>query len=461
MKLLALIALIAATQSTSWLDPYRPIADRLIAQSQSSDFAWRRLAELTDTFGPRLSGTPNLEQAIDWAAAEMARDGLENVHKEPVMVPKWVRGRESLDLVKPVAQPLVMLGLGGSVGTPPAGIEAEVLVVQSFDDLTKRAAEAKGRIVLFNVPFTDYGTTVAYRRSGAARAARVGAVASVIRSVGPMGFRTPHTGATAYDAGVDKIPAAAIPAEDADRFQRLQDRRVPIRVRLKMEAHTEPDAPSFNVVGELRGRELPNQVVVVGGHIDSWDVGAGAVDDGGGCIVTWEALRLMKTMGLRPRRTVRVVLFTNEENGTRGGDGYRDAHRAELANHVAMLESDIGVFNPTGIGFSFNAGTPPRPGADAAGRAMEAIATLLKPLGADHVLGPGGGTDIEPAAQAGNIPMIALNEGTVLDSAEYFRVHHTDADNVARITPRQVSDNAAVVAILAYVLADMPGRLGQ
>ncbi len=311
-------------------------------------------AELTDTFGNRLSGSETLDQAIDWAVAAMKKDGLDKVHKEAVMVPKWVRGKESLDLIAPVRQPLVMLGLGNSVGTPASGVEADVVIMKDFDDLDRRSAAVKGKIVLFNVPFTTYGQTVVYRRDGPSRAAKYGAVAMLIRAVGPPGLRTPHTGATAYATDAPKIPAAAIPTEDADRFQRLTDRSVPVRVKLTMEAHFDADAPSANVVAELTGRELPNEVVVAGGHIDSWDVGNGATDDGGGCVVTWEALRLMKTLNLRPRRTVRVVLFTNEENGTRGGNGYRDAHKAELANHIALLESDGGIFDPAGFGFTFD-----------------------------------------------------------------------------------------------------------
>jgi carboxypeptidase Q len=395
---------------------------------------------VTDTFGPRFSGTEPLERAIDWAVAEMKKDGLENVRKEPVMVPKWVRGRESLDLVEPVRQPLAMLGLGNSVGTPAAGLEGEVLVVKDFDELTAKAADAKGRIVLFNAVFTNYGATVVYRRNGPSRAAALGATAVIIRSVGPAGLRTPHTGATVYDEAQPKIPAAAISAEDADRFQRLADRGVRIRMKLSMEAHFDPDAQSYNVVAEWRGRELPDEIVVVGGHFDSWDVGAGASDDAGGCIVTWEALRLMKSLGLRPRRTVRVVLFTNEENGLRGGNAYRDQHAAELKNHVALLESDGGVFDPDGFGFT---------GPDDARATVSAIAGLLKGLGASTVAASGGGADIGPAAEAGKIPMLSHNV-----KGDYFLIHHTQADTIARITPKQVSDNAAAIAVMAYVMAD-------
>jgi carboxypeptidase Q len=452
----------AAVQATSpaWLAPYQPIAQRIIDESRSTDFAWRRLAELTDTFGHRLSGSESLEKAIDWAVAAMKADGLENVRKEPVMVPRWVRGRESLSLIQPIRESLPMIGLGGTVATPPAGLEADVLVVRSFDELQQRAADARGKIVLFNVPFTNYGTTVAYRGNGPSRAAGVGAVAVLVRSVGPTGLRTVHTGATAYAPNVPQIPAAAISAEDADRFQRLQDRGVPVRVNLLTEGRFDADVQSYNVIGEIRGRERPEEIVVVGGHLDSWDVGTGAVDDGGGCVVTWDALRLMKKLGLQPRRTVRVVLFTNEENGLRGATAYRDAHRAELANHVLMLESDIGVFDLAGFGFTYDAASARTPGAEAATQTVTAVLSLLKPLGADRLLGPGSGADIQPAAQAGNIPMMALNERAGFDYSQYFLVHHTAADTIARITPKQVSDNAAAVAIVAFVIADLPGRLG-
>jgi carboxypeptidase Q len=430
-----------------WLADLRPAAAKLVAASQSSDFAWRRLAELTDTFGHRLSGSESLERAIDWAVAAMQRDGLENVRKEPVMVPRWVRGRERLELIAPVRQSLPMLGLGNSVATPAAGLEAEVLVVTSFEDLDRRAADARTRIVLFNVPFTDYGQTVRYRTAGPSRAAAAGAIAVLIRSVGPIGLRTPHTGSTLYDEAAPKIPAAAIAAEDADRFQRLQDRGTAIRVQLHMDAHFEPDSQSYNVIGEIRGRELPQEIVLVGGHFDSWDVGTGATDDGGGCIVTWEAVRLMLQTGLRPRRTVRVVLFTNEENGLRGGTAYRDAHMAELANHVLLLESDGGVFDPAGFGFT---------GPDAGRATVTQIAGLLRPLGADPILASGSGADIGPSARASNIPTMSH-----VVRGEYFLVHHTEADTIARITPAQMANNAAAIAVMAYGVADLPFRLGS
>jgi len=437
----ALAVVPAAQSGPAWVEIYKPAAAQLITESRRTDFAWQRLAELTDTFGPRLTGSEALERAIDWAVATMKKDGLENVRKEPVMVPKWVRGRESLELVEPIRQPLPMLGLGNSVGTPASGIEGDVLVVTGFDDLTAHAADAKGRIVLFNVPFTNYGETVVHRSNGPSEAAKVGAIAMLIRSVGPPGLRTPHTGATNYADGVPKIPAAAIPTEDADRFAGLQARGVRIRVKLSMEARFDPDVQSYNVIGELRGRDLPDQFVVLGGHFDSWDPGTGATDDGGGCVVTWEALRLVKALNLRPRRSLRVVLFVNEENGLRGGNAYRDAHAAELPNHVLMLESDGGVFDPSGFGFT---------GPDAARTTVTGIATLLAPVGANRIGTAGGGADIGPAAEAGKIPTMS-HEVT----GDYFLIHHTPADTIARITPKQMSDNAAAIAVMAYMVAEV------
>jgi carboxypeptidase Q len=431
--------------SPGWIDPYRDPAARLLGESLSSSFAWERLALLGDTFGHRLSGSQSLEDAIQWAVQEMKKDGLENVHTEPVKVPHWVRGQESVEITVPRRLPMVMLGLGNSVGTPPEGVEAEVLVVRSFEELEAAADRVKGRIVLYNVPFTNYGDTVQFRGTGPSRAAALGAVAALVRSVGPPGLRLPHTGALRYTEGIPQIPAAAITTEDADLLQRMQDRGTRVRVRLRMEAKFLPDADSFNVVGEIRGRERPDEVVVVGGHIDSWDVGTGSTDDGGGCVVTWEALRLMKKLNLRPRRTVRVVLWTNEENGTRGGVAYRDKYKEQLANHVLMLESDVGVFRPTGFGFT---------GSDAARAKVSDIATLLRGIQADRIGAGGDGADIGPSVQAAGIPAMSLES-----DGNYFLIHHTPADTIDKIDPMDVSRAAAAIAVMAYVIAEMPERL--
>lgn len=430
----------------AWLDPYRANADKLIAAATADEFAWDRLAELTDTYGARLSGSANLDRAIAWAVETMKKDGLENVHTERVMIPRWVRGNESLEIVDPPQHVIPMLGLGGSVATPPGGIEADVIVVSNGDELAKRSPEAKGKIVLFNVPYTNYGETVAYRSGGASMAARHGAVAMLVRAVGPMAHRTPHTGGMSYANDAPRIPAAAIPMEDAQRMQRLVNRGVRVRARLKMEAAFEPDVESFNVVGEIRGSAKPEEIVLVGCHFDSWDPGTGASDDAVGCIVTWEAARLMKQLNIRPQRTVRVVLFTNEENGLRGGNGYRDAHAKDAANHVFALESDSGVFAPARLGFS---------GSDAARRMVAEIGALLAPIGMQDIAPGGGGADIGPIASLGKVPTMAYAG----DATRYFTIHHTNADTVDRIDPQEVSKAAASIAAMVYVIADMPQNL--
>lgn len=444
---LSLFAGLAARSQGPWIDQYREPASRIIEAALVDRFAWDRLAELTDTFGHRLSGSPQLEAAIRWAVEEMKNDGLENVRTEPVMVPRWVRGAESAEILEPAPDAIVMLGLGGSVGTGPDGVQAPVLVVRSFEELERKADFARGRIVVYNAPFTNYGETVQYRVEGASRAARHGAVAALVRSVGPVSLRTPHTGGMQYAPGVPQIPVAAITIEDADRLQRMQDRGARVVVRLKMEAHTLPDIESANVVAEITGREKPDEIVLLGGHFDSWDVGAGATDDGGGCIVTWDALRILKRLNLRPQRTLRVVLWTNEENGMRGALAYRDRHRDTLANHVLALESDSGVFRPLGFGFT---------GPDRARTTVTDIASLLKDLGADRIGPSGGGADIGPIVQAAQVPAMSL----MVDGTRYFIVHHTPADTVDKIDPAEVSRCVAAVAVMVYIVADMPQRLG-
>jgi carboxypeptidase Q len=443
--LLAPAPLPSQKQAPSLVEAYRTRADSLINAALADSAAYRRLTLLVDRFGHRFSGSKSLEDALDWILAEMKRDGLENVRGEPVMVPHWVRGEESAELVSPRRQSLPMLGLGGSVGTPPEGITAEVLVVGSFEELERRAAEAEGRIVLFDVPFTTYGETVRYRTNGAVAAAKAGAVAALVRSVTPFSMRTPHTGTMRYDTAVAKIPTAALTVEDAMLLHRMQARGERPVVKLAMGAKTLPDALSRNVVAEIRGRERPEEVVVLGGHIDSWDVGQGAMDDAGGSVAAWEAVRLMKKLGLRPRRTVRVVLWTNEENGLRGALAYRDRHRAEVPNHVLAIESDAGVFDPKGFGFT---------GTDSAFARVKEIGQLLERIGAGEITRGGGGADIGPIMALG-VP----GAGLMVDGSRYFWYHHTEADTIDKLDPREVAESVAALVVLAYVAADMPERL--
>jgi carboxypeptidase Q len=437
----------AAAASSDVATSYRAAADSLIRAATADSAAYRRLGRLVDTFGPRISGSASLEAAIDWILDLMKSDGLENVRGEPVMVPHWVRGAESADLVKPRAARLAMLGLGGSVATPKGGITAPVLVVSSLEELNARAADARGKIVLFDVPLTDYPVTRRVRTDGPSAAARAGAVACLIRSVASASIRSPHTGLTRYDSTVRKIPAAALSVEDAMMLHRFQDRGEPIVVTLKMSARTLPDARSRNVVAEIVGREKPDEVVVLGGHIDSWDVGQGAMDDGGGSVAAWEAVRLMHRLGLRPRRTVRVVLWTNEEGGGAGGLAYRDAHAAELPKHVLAMESDNGAFNPKGYVLA---------GTDSAAAVVQQVAGLLQPINATGVQRVDGSpaADITPLAEAGVATMEVDTDGS-----RYFWYHHSEGDTLDKLDPAELARCVAAMAVMAYVVADLPDPL--
>ena len=437
----------AGARSGDIATAYRAPADSLIRTATADSSAYRRLGRLVDTFGSRLSGTASLEAAIDWILDAMKADGLENVRGEPVMVPRWVRGAESAELVKPRAAKLAMLGLGGSVGTPKAGITAPVLVVSALEEVAARAAEAKGKIVLFDTPFTDYVVTRRVRTEGPSAAARVGAVACLIRSVASASIRSPHTGLTVYDSTAPKIPAAALSVEDAMMLHRFQDRGEPVVVTLKMSARTLPDAPSRNVVAEIVGREKPDEVVVLGGHIDSWDVGQGAMDDGGGSVAAWEAVRLIHRLGLRPRRTVRVVLWTNEENGGKGALAYRDAHAADLARHVLAMESDNGAFNPKGYVLA---------GSDSAAAVVQQVAGLMQPINATGVqrVDESPAADITPLAAAGVATMEIDVEGS-----RYFWYHHSEGDTLDKLDPAELARCVAALAVMAYVVADLPDAL--
>lgn len=445
--LLAISTLPAEPATTAKLlpDKYTDVANKLIKEATSSRFAYDRLAELCDTFGPRFSGSTNLEAAIDWTLAEMKKDGFQNVRGEEVMVPHWVRGAESVEMLEPRVQNLPMLSLGGSIGTPPEGIAASVLLVKTFDELKDRAAEAQGRIVLFNTPFTEYRETVKIRYQGADEASRAGAVASLIRSVGPFSMQTPHTGGMSYDASLKKIPHAAITIEDAEMLQRMQDRGVTPRLRIKMEAQTLPDALSRNVVAEIPGAEHPEQVVIVSGHIDSWDVGTGAMDDGGGCLAAWEAARIMLKLGLKPRRTIRIVLWTNEENGMRGARTYRETHAAALKNHLLAIESDSGVFEPSGFGVVCSEKAMPY---------LKEIGQLLTPIRPAEIKEGCHGADVMKLLERG-VPAMHLE----VARPKYFWFHHTEADTIDKLDLREFQECIAYMAVMAYVVADMPKSL--
>jgi len=459
----------APAAPTPIADAYREATARIIAAARADAAraeAYARLQHLTDRIGNRLAGSKALDAAIAWAARTMKDDG-QAVRTEKVMVPHWVRGAESARLIAPIERRLAIIGLGGTVATPKQGLTAPVVAVTSWDDLKSRAAEVKGKIVLYDVAMpayseekgSGYGDVVPYRWAGASEAAKLGAVAALVRSVTAHSLRTPHTGSMGYEEGVARIPTAAISVEDAELVHRLADAGDPVTLSLTVSGKTLPDVESANVIGELRGREAPDEIVVIGAHIDSWDVGQGAHDDGAGVVACMQALATLRRLGLTPRRTIRVVLYTNEENGIRGGKTYATEHAGELPKHVAALEMDMGGFAP--LGFDVDDGlaeeTRAAEGAVRQSRLVARVAdlaTLLAPLGATRARAGHSGTDVEPLAKAG-VPAVGL----ATDHRTYFDIHHTEADTLDKVDPAALADNVAAIAVWAYVVADLPGRL--
>jgi carboxypeptidase Q len=441
---LASTFLLALASAAADPDPVSRIVDAGLV----GDGAYRKLAWLTDRIGPRLSGSSNLEKAVAWTAEEMKRDGLDNVRAEKVMVPHWVRGEASGRILTPAPHPMAILALGMSDGTPKGGVTADVVEVSSLDDVTALGDKAKGKIVLFNKKIyanggddRGYGSAVGLRYKGAVSAAKAGAVGMLIRSLATLDLRLPHTGAMGYDEGAPHIPAAAISPEDAELIHRFLAAGENVRVAFTTTCENLPDAESANVVGEIRGSESPDEVVVIGGHLDSWDVGTGAQDDGAGCAITMEAIRLLRSLGLKPKRTIRAVLYTNEENGLRGGKAYAAAHAAELGKHVAAIESDSGGAKP--LGFGVTAG----PGAT---DVVKTLAAPLAPFAADDVKEGGGGADISAMGGAG-VPQLELRQ----DGTHYFDIHHTMADTLDKVGAHDLAMNATAMAVMAWQLANL------
>ena len=427
-----------------------------------SDYAYRQLAHLSNNIGARLSGSPQAQTAVEYTASELRKLGLE-VKLEKVMVPHWVRGEETGALVEyphmaaGTTQKVVLTALGGSVATPANGLMAEVVVVNNFDELKALGrSRVEGKIVLFNAKFDQrladnglsgpaYGQSVVYRGSGASAAARLGAVAALNRSPGGADYRLPHTGSLRYADDAPKIPAAAVTAEDAEMIADLaaQGR---VRMRLVLTPQTLPDAVSYNVVADLKGSEHPEQIVIVSGHLDSWDLGTGAIDDGAGCVMAMQTVQLLKQLRLRPKRTIRVVLWMNEENGLMGARTYANDHKNELANHFAALEADAGAGRPLG----FNATGKPE-----ILTLLQPLATILQTQGAGVTrMVDGAGADIGVLQEVG-VPTFA----PLQDTRTYFHYHHTPADTLDKVDPRDLQENCAVVATLIYTLATMPQQL--
>ncbi len=443
------------------VESYRQVANQLIEAGRKGNDSYLKLQELCDDIGHRLSGSQSLEQAIRWAQQSMKADGQENVHAEKVMVRKWVRGVENCRMTSPREVEIGMLGLGGSVATPANGITAEVIVVKDKEALDALPDEAiRGKIVVFNFPMppyspskgSGYGEAVAYRTNGATWAAERGAVAALVRSCTAYSLSTPHTGVMQYSGGPDirKIPAAAITIEGATLLSRLQARGKNPVVRLKMSAQDHGEVPSANVLAEIVGSEKPEEIVVIGGHIDSWDAGTGAQDDGCGCVVAMEALNMIRKAGLKPRRTIRVVLWTNEENGTAGARSYAVRHQSET--HVAGIESDAGGFAPQGLSVQMEDDRKEQIAVDQ----LTQILSLLEPIGSTRVRPGFSGVDVRELNQLGAACM-----GLEVDGRLYFNTHHTWADTVDKVDPEELTDCTITMAVAAFVIADMPKRLGE
>jgi carboxypeptidase Q len=423
------------------------------------DYAYKQLAHLTENIGPRISGSPQAQAAVEYVAAEMRRLGLE-VQLEEVKVPHWVRGVETAELVEypgqaaGTKQKIVLTALGGSPATPADGTTADVVVVNNFDELKALGHDqVAGKIVLYNelfdkqksaagMAFISYGEAVRYRAGGAKAAADLGAVAALVRSVGDADFRLPHTGA---QSGAS-IPAGAVTAEDADLIAHLaaQGR---VRMRLTLTPQKLPDVTSYNVIADLKGSEHPEQVVVVSGHLDSWDLGTGAIDDAAGVVVAMEAAEVLQKLHLRPKRTLRVIAWMDEESGSSGSQQYTRDHTPEFGNHVAAIESDSGAAHPLGFEVKM---TP------AAADLLEPVAEVLQSFGAS-VLEPTPyppGADISAMSMAG-VPALGLLQ----DGRTYFHYHHTAADTLDKIVPSELRENAAAMAVMGYALASMKDPL--
>jgi hypothetical protein len=430
---------------------------RLQQAALSSDYAYRQVAHLANNIGPRLSGSAQAAKAVEYVAAELKGLGCE-VQLEKAMVPHWVRGEEMAALTqfpgmaKNTTQKIVLCALGGSVPTPADGLTAEVIAIENFDELKSLPREkVAGKIVLFDYHFDKemaaqghggeaYGEAVVYRGSGPSAAAKKGAVACLVRSVGGADYRLPHTGATNYSDDAPKIPAAAVTAEDADLIVHLTQQG-PVKMKLILTPQTLPETESANVIADIKGTEHPEQVVIVSGHLDSWDLGTGAIDDGAGVAVSMATASLIRQLHLKPKRTIRIIAWMNEENGAAGSKTYAKDHARDWPNHFAAMETDLGADHPVGLNI----------------KAKPEVKTMLAPVAA--VLQESGagilrlvehcGADIEPMEKIG-VPAFS----PIQDSRFYFNYHHSAADTLDKIVPKELAENAAVVAVTAYALAN-------
>jgi hypothetical protein len=433
------VALTAGAESKI-SEAYGDTAQRIIAAALADDHSTARLEYLCDRIGNRLSGSAALERAVEWSAAEMKKVGLENVRTPPVMVPHWVRGTESAVMLAPIQKQLAMIGLGMTVGTPAGGVSGEVVAARNIDELAALGRKkVAGKIVLF----TPAASSPTVER-GPSLAGELGAIAVLVH--------TPHTRGIAYEEGKPKIPAAALSAEDSLMMRRLLAAGTPVQVRLVLDDHQESDAESHNVIGDLRGREAPEEVVLLGGHLDTWDIGQGAQDDGSGVMAALEAVSVIKKLGLRPRRSIRVLFFVNEENGGAGERAYGALIGDAVRNHVAAIVDDRGAEKPVGFGFGLKSQDPKDP---AFQKAVE-IGKLLDSIDAGKIIPGGGGGHIASVTDH-RVPGFGIHTVNLL----YESTNHTNADSFDKIVLHDFQLHVAALAVMSYVLADMPERLSE
>jgi Zn-dependent M28 family amino/carboxypeptidase len=441
----------------AWNAEQLALMNRLRDAALEDSYTFSELRHLTDNIGPRLAGSAQAAKAVDYVATQMRALGAQ-VQLEKTTVPHWIRGEETAQLIswpgqaEATTQKIVLTALGGSLATPAAGITAPVVVVNSFEDLRHAGTGyASGKILLFNEHFDKqlaaqgdgldaYGNAVTYRALGSSVGAMAGAVAVLVRSVGGADYRLPHTGAMLDDPGLKLVPAAAVTAEDADLLANLTQQG-PVTMHLTLTPQNLPRVESANVIADWKGSTNPERVVIVSGHLDSWDLGTGAIDDGAGVAVAMEAIHLMQKLDLHPKCTIRFIAWMNEEHGTDGAKTYFGDHKADLTNHVAALESDLGAGHPDGITY---VGKPDLVDF------LRPVTTVLAPIGvATLTKGPDAGEDIGYLTEQG-VPSFTPTQ----DSRFYFNYHHTAADTIDKVNLRELNENAAVMTVLAFALAE-------
>lgn len=451
MKLLTALSFLFASLLTQGQSSDHESIKEIYNQALAQGKSYEMLHDLCVNIGPRLSGSPGAAAAVEWSRHKMEDLGFDSVWLQPVMVPHWVRGQQEIGRIinskKIGTKEVAITSLGGSIGTGPSGISANIIEVKNFDELKQLGAKAvQGKIVFFNRAmdptkintFAAYGGAVDQRGNGAVEAAKLGAVAVIVRSMGSSIEEYPHTGGMRYVTNLKLIPAVAISTKHAELLSKLLKDEKDLQFYLETHCEILDDAPSFNVVGEIKGGEYKDEIIVVGGHLDSWDLAQGAHDDGAGCVQSLEVLRLFKVMGYKPKRTIRAVMFMNEENGLRGGTKYAELALQNKENHLVAIESDRGGFTPRG--FTMTTSTAVR-------QKIQSWVPLLEPYGLTDFGQEGGGADIGPLSKQG-VPVLEF----LPDSQRYFSYHHTPEDTIDKVDKRELELGSASMAALVYLI---------